>query len=184
MDLQDALSRLQGVKKLAGGKYQARCPVPAHQDKRASLSLTEKDGKLLLHCFAGCAFEDVLAALGISPTRTTPRKVIARYNYYDEEGKLAYYVERTNQKDFWQKKPDGSKIGDSKRFLYNLPEVIKAKLVFVTEGEKDTDALTKLGLVATTVSGGANKNNWKPYFADYLRDKKVFLDPSLQIIEF
>lgn len=41
------------------------CPVhdPARQDKTPSLSLTEKDGKVLFHCFNGCSQEAVLDAM-------------------------------------------------------------------------------------------------------------------------
>lgn len=37
---------------------------PAHDDRRPSLSLADApDGRLLLHCFAGCTFAAVMAAL-------------------------------------------------------------------------------------------------------------------------
>jgi putative DNA primase/helicase len=40
------------------------CRCPAHDDKTPSLSVgTGRDGRLLLTCFAGCAFGDVRAAL-------------------------------------------------------------------------------------------------------------------------
>ena len=39
----------------------ARCPV--HDDRDPSLSIAERDGKVLVHCFAGCPQEDVIAAL-------------------------------------------------------------------------------------------------------------------------
>jgi len=42
----------------------ARCP--AHDDKRASLSIRDADGRLLLHCFASCNSRDVVAAIGLS----------------------------------------------------------------------------------------------------------------------
>lgn len=43
----------------------ARCP--AHQDRNASLSVTEfKDGKVGLHCFAGCTTGEVCQAIGLS----------------------------------------------------------------------------------------------------------------------
>ena len=45
-----------------GGKGMACCP--AHDDQTPSLSLADgADGRLLLHCHAGCAFTDILAAL-------------------------------------------------------------------------------------------------------------------------
>jgi hypothetical protein len=42
----------------------ARCP--AHADKSPSLSMRGENGRVLLHCFAGCAVEDICAALGIT----------------------------------------------------------------------------------------------------------------------
>src|SRR6266540_3163558 len=40
---------------------------PAHQDRRASLSVTEgQDGRALLHCHAGCAPDQVVGALGLT----------------------------------------------------------------------------------------------------------------------
>ena len=57
------LGRLQGVKRSASG-WTAHCP--AHDDKNPSLSIGEgDDNRALLHCFAGCALEDVLDALGL-----------------------------------------------------------------------------------------------------------------------
>lgn len=45
-----------------GGRGTACCP--AHDDRRPSLSLTDgTDGRLLLHCHAGCSFADIQAAL-------------------------------------------------------------------------------------------------------------------------
>jgi hypothetical protein len=42
------------------------CQCPAHDDKNPSLSLAlSADGKLLMHCFAGCETPDILAAVGL-----------------------------------------------------------------------------------------------------------------------
>jgi hypothetical protein len=58
------LDRLVGVKQTATGRWIAKCP--AHEDRSPSLSVREtEDGRVLLHCFAGCANGDVLAALGL-----------------------------------------------------------------------------------------------------------------------
>lgn len=58
------LPRLRGVRKTKQG-YIALCP--AHADRRPSLSLRETtDGRILIHCFAGCPTENILAALGLT----------------------------------------------------------------------------------------------------------------------
>ena len=49
-----------------------RACCPAHDDHTPSLSIDEENGKTLVHCFAGCSQEGVLAALrsrGIWPSR-------------------------------------------------------------------------------------------------------------------
>jgi hypothetical protein len=47
-----------------GSRFLARCP--AHDDRRPSLSLREgSGGRTLLHCFAGCSAEEIVAALGL-----------------------------------------------------------------------------------------------------------------------
>jgi hypothetical protein len=60
---QQLLPRLEGVVTTAKG-WRARCP--AHGGRSASLAITEGDNStLLLHCFAGCATHEVLAAVGL-----------------------------------------------------------------------------------------------------------------------
>ena len=55
------LSRLDGVRRTAVDRWIAKCP--AHDDGRPSLGIREKDdGRVLIHCWAGCAVADVLAA--------------------------------------------------------------------------------------------------------------------------
>lgn len=61
--IENVLSRLESVQG-AGKRFKARCP--AHEDKTPSLSLKEgDDGRVLIHCFAGCAVQAVVAALGL-----------------------------------------------------------------------------------------------------------------------
>ena len=58
------LARLSGVRPAPCGAFVAICP--AHDDHHASLSIGEgHDGRLLLHCWAGCGTSDVLTALGL-----------------------------------------------------------------------------------------------------------------------
>lgn len=62
--LNELLHRLEDVQ---GGKdsYIARCPVCGGE--KPSLKIDEADGRILLHCFAGCDTRDICAALGIKP---------------------------------------------------------------------------------------------------------------------
>jgi hypothetical protein len=64
------LSRLQKVKG-KNGSWTACCP--AHNDKGPSLAIREADdGRVLLHCFAGCEVNSVVTALGMDMTDLFP----------------------------------------------------------------------------------------------------------------
>lgn len=62
MNAETILARLQGVRRPGDG-WTAKCP--AHEDRSPSLSVSEHNGKILLHCFAGCTTKSVCAALGM-----------------------------------------------------------------------------------------------------------------------
>jgi hypothetical protein len=59
------LSRLDAVRACGPDRWTARCP--AHPDRRPSLSIRRGERGVLLRCFAGCAYRDILAALGLAP---------------------------------------------------------------------------------------------------------------------
>jgi CHC2 zinc finger len=59
------LSRLSYVASRGGSTWKALCP--AHDDQDPSLSITEGDnGRVLLHCFAGCDERAILQAMGLT----------------------------------------------------------------------------------------------------------------------
>lgn len=63
------LAAVLGARRCGKG-WIAQCP--GHKDKRPSLSISERDGKLLVHCFAGCtqdAVIDALHCMGLWPER-------------------------------------------------------------------------------------------------------------------
>lgn len=58
------LSKLPTAKPAGEKQWLAKCP--AHQDRRASLSIgLGDDGRALLRCHAGCTAESVVAAIGL-----------------------------------------------------------------------------------------------------------------------
>ena len=65
MTIDVLLSRLEAVRCTGRGRWIARCP--AHEDKHPSLAVRElDDGRVLVHDFAGCDVEEVLAAAGLT----------------------------------------------------------------------------------------------------------------------
>lgn len=65
MGIETLLSRLQGVKSTGRDRWIARCP--GHEDKSPSLTVRAlPDGRILMHCFAGCDTEAVLSAAGLT----------------------------------------------------------------------------------------------------------------------
>ena len=184
-ELEIALSRLRGVKKIAGG-WMSTCPC--HNDLHQSLSIKEDNGKLLLYCHAGCAFTDIVKALGLhrvtEVTNVTP-VITDTYDYISIEG-LPYQVVRYQPKSFKHRRPDGKgdwiwNMNGLTPSLYHLSEVIKAitdnQIVFIVEGEKDVNNLRKVGQVATTISGGAS-TKWGPSLVPLFQGAKVVIIPD------
>lgn len=69
------LARLDRARRTGDNRWVARCP--AHDDKGPSLSVRElDDGRVLLHCFAGCATGDVLDAVGLSFDALFPERAV------------------------------------------------------------------------------------------------------------
>ncbi len=175
-----------------GGKQQVCCP--AHDDTTPSLSISRgREGRVLLHCHAGCAAGDVLRAAGLTMADVFPppdrngRGASAEeaYSYVDGDGVLLFQVVRRRPKDFRQRRPDGQggwhwSLGDVRRVPYRLPELIDGiaaeRTIWIVEGEKDADRLTTLGLCATTNPGGAGK--WRPEYSGALRGARVVILPD------
>lgn len=123
----EALQRAGCQPKRSGSGWQALCP--AHDDTTPSLSVSRGDKQeVLLHCFAGCEFGEILAALGLDgggaghsdlpAGRSAPAKArssgpvaarvwrelpagpgVSRYAYRGEEGELVGVVIREDRGD-------------------------------------------------------------------------------------
>ena len=80
MNIDALLCRLDGAKETGHGKYVARCP--AHDDRSPSLAIKDGgDGRVLVHCFAGCETEDVLSAIGMTFSDVMPERIGTEHSY-------------------------------------------------------------------------------------------------------
>ncbi len=158
---------------------------PGHDDRDRSLKITPTaDGKILLHCFAGCANDHICKSVGLTLSDLFLDKdkqgkiTTAYYSYEDAERNLIYQVCRTLPKGFYQRRPDGKGgfIYDLKGItptIYHLPDILTAiasgePIIVVPEGEKDVDnCFLQFGIPATCNSGGAGK--WRSGYGDYFK---------------
>ncbi|NBW51498.1 MAG: hypothetical protein EBR49_15705 [Betaproteobacteria bacterium] len=132
----ESIARKLGGARKSGLDWSCRCP--AHDDQKSSLSITDKSGKLLVRCHAGCQQAAVISQLkrldlwpGASVSdeprveinlprvvqaepvvqkaaRSERGRVVATYDYTDEKGELLFQALRFEPKDFRQRAPDGS----------------------------------------------------------------------------
>ena len=184
MNIEDILSRLNGVRK-SGGGYIARCP--AHEDKRPSLSInTSEDGRLLLKCHAGCSIEAIVGALGLSmkdlfsednPPLSRKKELVAIYEYPNGTQKLRY-----SDKSFTWRQPDnkGGWVYSRKGVPHSLyiQGSLEEAVAFALEGEKDADSLHKLGLTAVSGEDGAGPGKWRKEYTEQLRGRFVCIIPD------
>lgn len=188
---------VKGMRQAARDEYRALCPF--HDDGNPSLSINAGNGVYFCHgCGAGGdQFNFYANVHKLDPERDFPKviagilrhfnldaggpRIVKAYPYHDENGNLLFEVVRFDPKDFRQRRPDGKggfewNLRGVRRVLYRLPEVLKADVVFIVEGEKDADALAALGFTATTNPGGAGK--WRDEYNELLRGKVAILIPD------
>lgn len=186
MHLNEIIGKFEGVKQIGNNSFQCLCP--SHLDSKQSLTITEEDNKILMHCFAGCDNKDILSKIGLSEkdlfnNEKTVSKVVAEYIYRDENNKPLFKVMRFEPKNFVQAKYNNGnwefKMSNARYVPYNLPNVMKANEVYFVEGEKDANNLNSIGLVATTTASGASGFKKKASeYAEYFRNKIVYVIPD------
>jgi hypothetical protein len=191
----------------AGGRGEmVKCPAHADGQASLHVS-AGKDQPVVLHCHAGCQTPDILNAAGLewddistrrdstsitddiwTPAKTNGGVCTHVYDYVDEEGTLLYQVLRVRLpnggKTFFQRRPDDTKphgwnwsLGDVRRVLYRLPEVVAAveagRTIHIMEGEKDVETARVDGLVATCNGMGAGK--WEESYSKTLDGAHVVI---------
>ena len=183
MTMNEFLGRLSGVRK-SGAGFIAKCP--AHDDRRASLSVTGSDGRILLTCHAGCSCESVVGALGLkmsdlferekSDKTHSKREVAAEYVYRDMHDRPVCRKVRYSDKSFcWQHLEGCSWVngrGGAPAPLYNQLDAYACEFVWVVEGEKDVETLRRLGQPAVSLPDGA-KSKWQDEYTEWFACRKV-----------
>ena len=187
--------RSHGVSLYAAGSNYVSNACPNEEHRKFHRCNTIDAAKNLWHCNDCCIGGSIIdwEALSkkITPAEAMQRlsggsngatarpQIVATYDYTDESGKLLFQICRKDPKsDFPVRRPDGYgnwiwNVEGVSRVLYRLPELIKAQLVCIAEGEKDCDNLAKLGFVATTNPFGALK--WRDEYSETLRGKGVVI---------
>jgi AAA domain len=163
---------------------EVRFLCPAHDDRQPSARWNPGKSTWFCDvCHQGGGWRDLARRLG-EPAPAPAREIAAIYPYRDPTGRLLYEVLRFVPKAFACRRPDPAgwrwNLQGVERVLYRLPELLAAVArnaeIFLTEGEKDADALAALGLEATTHAGGAGK--WRPEYTRALRGARVVLLPD------
>lgn len=201
MHLNDIVSRFQSPKPNGNNSFMVRCPC--HNDNTQSLSISEKNGKILLNCFAGCRTEDILHSAGLEmkdlfadkPSFTTPKPPSVEYIYSDKLKKIRHYKrdnEQWKKSFYWQYKDENgnwqSGKGNCKVPLYKqnlLSDVPPKETVYIVEGEKDCDTMTdKLHFRAVSAPNGATatkggtKNKWNSDYNSLFNNLNVAIIPD------
>jgi len=71
VDVNDLIARLEKAKRTSRDSWLTCCP--AHKDRTPSLTVRGlDDGRILIHCFAGCGAADVMASLGLETADLFP----------------------------------------------------------------------------------------------------------------
>lgn len=195
----DVLARLGARPTGRPQTWWASCPL--HDRRNRKLSVWMADGRLLLGCW-GCRTrasgwrykEEILAALGLTmgdlfdpqdrknglPEPHVQPRIVAVYPYTDEAGEVLYEKVRYQPKDFRVRRPGGRPgIGDARRVPYLLPELLARPTwpVLYVEGEKDAEAASAMGFLATTTMDGAG-SGWgldSPYPAHFAGRRVVVI---------
>jgi len=81
--ISDLLNRLTKVRTYGEHRWMACCP--AHDDKTPSLAVQElRDGRILIHCYAGCGASDVMAAIGLTLRDLFPEGSVGEFEGWEQ----------------------------------------------------------------------------------------------------
>ena len=183
------LAHFEHVSKVGGSQWRADCP--ACGDKKQHLYINfAPDGKVLLDCKKGCAFDDIVSATNIPQKNFFPDQpghkrweLLREHVYTDIDGNIL-------GKKSILRKPDGGKsavwyrlengtyvkgLNGMKFPLYHLHKFTKTTgTLVIVEGEKDVETVERFGIAATTSPNGAGAR-WKTEYNKFLKNRNVVI---------
>jgi hypothetical protein len=180
---EEARAQLQGIVSDRPDSFRALCP--AHDDHNPSLSVTRKGGDreyAVFHCHAGCAFQDIEAALnGHGPRIVLRERLVPKQTGQPRESGLAWLAEYTGIDTDFLKTQELGFVGDRIEFrfgatgrkcrkagtknfwwdktgseppLWPVPDQSLPDTVYLTAGETDCLCLRYLGYAAFALTKG------------------------------
>ncbi|NCT90130.1 AAA family ATPase [Cellulomonas sp. APG4] len=202
------MARATAMEKVAGaldrlgiehGEDIGKVLCPAHEDVKPSLSVAQGEKGVVMACFAGCATEAVVKALGLKMSDLYDRKkgetrVTGRYEYRSptKPDRVLFTQVRREESGVPGKRYTCTPQGAQDRILrklgalplYNEHLLLERPddKVYLVEGEGNADRLNawlrergKRGVAVSHCNGAAN---WRPCYADPLarRDVVVVVD--------
>lgn len=127
---------------------------------------------------ARCDYTDQSGALLYQVERLEPKSFRQRRPAPDGTGRWIFHLDpdpKCDRARYGCACRDFPNLEPVRRVLYRLPEVLAVARqgwrIYVTEGEKDADAICALGLMATTNAMGAGK--WRPEYTAQLAGAEV-----------
>ena len=174
-------------------------------DKNPSLSIDiNEQGVPLFHCHGGCSQEDVFHTIRelhllpeleerpdpLANIKPIPRNILEQEWQYQDEDRTTVFVkqrfkigETGKTYRLYKVDADGrrhSSLADARIVPYNLPQLLDAKTagrnIFLVEGEKAADAITSIGMIATTAHTGAG--SWPEAITEYFAGAQVIILPD------
>jgi len=174
-------------------------------DKNPSLSIDiNEQGVPLFHCHGGCSQGDVFHTIRelhllpeleerpdpLANIKPIPRNILEQEWQYQDEDRTTVFVkqrfkigETGKTYRLYKVDADGrrhSSLADARIVPYNLPQLLDAKTagrnIFLVEGEKAADAITSIGMIATTAHTGAG--SWPEAITEYFAGAQVIILPD------
>jgi hypothetical protein len=136
-----------------GRSWMARCP--AHDDRNPSLSITQADDRVLVHCFAGCSWQAVISVLqsrGLwagTPSTSLPCKDVPKVSRPVADD--VHARQRIARQVWSETKPLGGTLGEHHFIEHRKLDIRALDLTHAVRWHQGKQAV--VGLMTDAVSG-------------------------------